>query len=87
MKAYASTIFDKGGEGVMIRKPSSMYENGRSHSVLKYKVHNRARILLLLFEAFHANISCLFSVAFVGFYSAKDIHQINNFIILLNIYF
>lgn len=38
MHAYATQVISGGGEGVMIRKPLSMYENGRSHSVLKYKV-------------------------------------------------
>jgi len=28
---------NSGGEGVMLRKPQSAYENGRSHSLLKYK--------------------------------------------------
>ena len=39
MKQYAEVIVSMGGEGVMVRKPYSLYENGRSHSVFKYKVH------------------------------------------------
>ena len=38
MKVYAESIALDGGEGVVIRKPASFYEHGRSHSVLKYKV-------------------------------------------------
>lgn len=38
MRHYAEAIIGLGGEGVMLREPSSLYENGRSHSVLKFKV-------------------------------------------------
>lgn len=38
MKKYAGVIISANGEGVMLREPKSLYENGRSHSVLKYKV-------------------------------------------------
>lgn len=38
MNSYAAKIVSTGGEGIMLRKPESSYENGRSHSVLKYKV-------------------------------------------------
>ena len=34
----AKQIIEKGGEGVMLRKPESLYENGRSGAILKYKV-------------------------------------------------
>jgi len=37
MKQYKKTICTEGGEGVMLRKPKSYYENGRSHSIIKYK--------------------------------------------------
>src|SRR5689334_21951286 len=40
MKNLTSLIYN-GGEGIMLRDPSSMYESGRSSSVLKVKVrHN-----------------------------------------------
>lgn len=38
MKQYNSNIVKCSGEGVMLRKPQSKYEHGRSHSILKYKV-------------------------------------------------
>jgi len=38
MKEYAEKIVERGGEGVVLRAPGSLYENGRSHSILKYKV-------------------------------------------------
>jgi len=38
MVSFTNTIIGAGGEGSMLRKPNSLYENGRSHSVLKYKV-------------------------------------------------
>jgi len=37
MVAFANMIIEAGGEGVILRKPSSLYECGKSNSVLKYK--------------------------------------------------
>ena len=37
MKDYFSSILAKGGEGVMLRDPQSLYKPGRSESMLKYK--------------------------------------------------
>jgi len=37
METYAALIMEDKGEGVMLRMPLSLYEHGRSHSVLKYK--------------------------------------------------
>jgi len=37
MENYFATITSQGGEGVMLRKPLSPYEHGRSLDVLKYK--------------------------------------------------
>jgi len=34
---YMIEITKVGGEGAMLRKPCSVYENGRSHSLIKYK--------------------------------------------------
>lgn len=31
-------IIEKGGEGVILRKPKTVYERGKSHSLLKLKV-------------------------------------------------
>jgi ATP-dependent DNA ligase len=38
LKEYFEEIVKKGGEGVMLRKPNSMYEEGRSKGLKKYKV-------------------------------------------------
>jgi DNA ligase-1 len=38
LKEYFEKIIKKGGEGVMLRKPKSLYEGGRSESLCKYKV-------------------------------------------------
>jgi DNA ligase-1 len=37
LKEYFDGIIAKGGEGVMLREPKSMYKAGRSHSLRKYK--------------------------------------------------
>jgi len=37
MRTYASAIIGNGGEGVILRKPFSLYEHGKSHSLLKFK--------------------------------------------------
>lgn len=39
MRNYLEDIVRAGGEGIMIRKPLSVYELGRSHSIFKQKVH------------------------------------------------
>ena len=44
MNGYSKQIIIGGGEGVMLRKPRSLYENGRSHSVLKFKVCGNVKI-------------------------------------------
>lgn len=44
-RKYAKVITKSGGEGVMFRKPDSTYENGRSSSVLKYKVFTKTLTL------------------------------------------
>lgn len=38
-------IIDNGGEGVILRKPKSLYEGGRSTSLIKLKVLNKWRVL------------------------------------------
>lgn len=38
MKYYVNTVINYKGEGVMLRKPLSVYEHGKSTSVLKVKV-------------------------------------------------
>lgn len=38
LTAFVKTIIDDDGEGVIMRKPDSLYENGRSKSVIKLKV-------------------------------------------------
>jgi DNA ligase-1 len=38
--AYLQRIVEDGGEGVVLRKPNSMYESGRSDTLYKCKVTN-----------------------------------------------
>lgn len=38
MHIFASAIIESGGEGVMLRNPTSVYKHGKSLSLLKYKV-------------------------------------------------
>jgi DNA ligase-1 len=40
LKEYFDSIVSKGGEGVMLRKPMSLYEGGRSENLKKYKVEH-----------------------------------------------
>jgi len=47
MDKYTQEIIQSGGEGVVLRKPNSLYENGRSHSVLKYKVMRDGEALVV----------------------------------------
>jgi DNA ligase-1 len=37
LKEFFTSIVAKGGEGVMLREPQSMYKSGRSESLKKYK--------------------------------------------------
>jgi ATP-dependent DNA ligase len=37
LKEYFKEIVAKGGEGVMLREPQSLYKQGRSKSLRKYK--------------------------------------------------
>lgn len=37
LKEYFKSIVAKGGEGVMLREPGSIYKQGRSKSLRKYK--------------------------------------------------
>lgn len=39
MERYLSTVLHSDGEGVMLRKPSSPYEQGRSSALVKIKVN------------------------------------------------
>jgi DNA ligase-1 len=38
LKEYFNKIIEKGGEGVILREPQSVYKPGRSTSLRKYKV-------------------------------------------------
>jgi len=46
MLSYSKMIFESGGEGVILRKYASAYENGRSHALLKYKAIRDAEALV-----------------------------------------
>jgi len=47
MDNYTRHIIKRGGEGVILRKPGSLYEHGRSHLLLKYKVLRDGEALLV----------------------------------------
>lgn len=38
MQRMAEQILEEGGEGVILRRPYSLYENGRSRALYKFKV-------------------------------------------------
>lgn len=38
MNTYANTIIKGNGEGVMLRRPGSLYDRGKSRNIVKYKV-------------------------------------------------
>lgn len=46
MKQYLNCIIQDKGEGIMLRKPKSLYIQGKSYSLFKAKVHNVVDILL-----------------------------------------
>lgn len=48
LEAFAAAIFAKGGEGVMIRRPGSIYVHGRSEDILKVKRRHLASSALCL---------------------------------------
>ena len=47
MKEFFSQIIAKGGEGIMLREPESMYKGGRSSSLKKYKDFFDAEVKVL----------------------------------------
>ena len=57
MLKYAETIILGGGEGVMLRKPTSAYENGRSHSIVKYKVYFTILAVAVTIAVFAQSVS------------------------------
>lgn len=44
--SYFKEVIDEGGEGLVLRKPRSPYESGRSHSVLKLKTMRDGEALI-----------------------------------------
>jgi DNA ligase-1 len=47
LKEYFSDIIAKGGEGVMLREPQSIYKTGRSQSLRKFKPFFDAEVKVL----------------------------------------
>jgi hypothetical protein len=45
MRAFMNDILKEGGEGVILRKPNSVYQEGASKEVLKFKVLTRYLLL------------------------------------------
>lgn len=52
MQQYMQIIMTHGGEGVVLRKPESPYEHGRSASLLKHKVGFFFRYIHSIFTLF-----------------------------------
>lgn len=50
MNRYTKQIIKEKGEGIMLRKPGSAYELGRSHALFKYKVCPPASLYTVLIE-------------------------------------
>jgi DNA ligase-1 len=44
LNEYMQNILQEGGEGVMLRRPQSLYEPGRSKSLYKFKVRSLWRL-------------------------------------------
>ena len=48
IETYFQDIIDKGGEGIILRDPDSLYEAGRSSAFLKHKVNSSFLFALFL---------------------------------------
>eukprot|EP00026_Physarum_polycephalum_P003691 Phypoly_transcript_03705.p1 GENE.Phypoly_transcript_03705~~Phypoly_transcript_03705.p1 ORF type:complete len:765 (+),score=83.89 Phypoly_transcript_03705:12-2306(+) len=51
LKMYVKSIFNNGGEGVVIRQPESSYHHGKSRSLVKFKAHRDSEGLILNVDA------------------------------------
>jgi DNA ligase-1 len=47
LKEYMDDIIKKGGEGVTLREPQSLYKAGRSESLRKYKPFNDTEVKVI----------------------------------------
>ena len=47
LQHYFDTIIKKGGEGIILREPNSMYTPGRSYSMRKYKEFQDTEVLII----------------------------------------
>jgi len=50
LEQFMGDIIAGGGEGVMLRRPGSMYENGRSSALVKYKLFQSAEAVVVGYE-------------------------------------
>lgn len=50
LERFMYYIIEAGGEGVMLRKPGSAYENGRSSALLKFKFFQSAEAIVIGYE-------------------------------------
>ncbi len=51
IKSYLQEVVDKGAEGLMLRKPASLYEAGRSDNLLKLKLRQDAEARVIAYQA------------------------------------
>lgn len=51
IKSYLHEVVDKGAEGLMLRKPASLYEAGRSDNLLKLKLRQDAEARVIAYQA------------------------------------
>ena len=59
-KKYADQIYQMGGEGIMLRKPNSEYENGISYSLAKLKVKCNYHVYVCTINIIKKNCSNFF---------------------------
>jgi ATP-dependent DNA ligase len=49
MRIFTNDVMRRGGEGAILRQPNSLYEQGRSKLVMKFKVTLTVMRILLFF--------------------------------------
>jgi len=50
IKSYLKEVIDKGAEGLMLRKPASLYEAGRSSNLIKMKLRQDAEARVIAYQ-------------------------------------
>jgi len=75
MHKYALEIIKHGGEGVIMRKPNSLYEHGRSQSLLKHKTVRDGEALVLYTQGLYC--SCKLPTGIRFFAKVNTFNQIS----------